>query len=307
MDGRRFRWCLYGGLLVSAVGCNRNTYPDNFGFPKPGQTVGAIPPPNGGGMFGHKTPAFMPNGQMTPAPGVAPNGMPVEVVEAKPKKSGKGFGSDTLVSFGDTWSQSAFADPPPPNRDDLIDKARQAYQKALQKDAKNKEALLGLARMYSRMGDPARATEHYKKYLDANPKDAEGHHEVALAHGQWKDWAGAVSWCEAALRLDPENRTYRKSLAFCQARAGRWEDAMATFCQMMPEAQARYNLARVLEHQKHTDMSRQQLQLALQADPAFAPAREFLADLDQGVRPEGLIPDGGDPNAIHQAGYESQR
>jgi hypothetical protein len=53
----------------------------------------------------------------------------------------------------------------------------------------------------------------------------------------------------------------------------------------MPEAQARYLMARVLEHQNQPDASRLQLQLALQADPAFIPAREFLVELDQVTRP----------------------
>ena len=43
MDGRRFlRWCLSGGLLVGAVGCNRNSYHDKFGMPRPGETASAI-------------------------------------------------------------------------------------------------------------------------------------------------------------------------------------------------------------------------------------------------------------------------
>ena len=54
-----------------------------------------------------------------------------------------------------------------------------------------------------------------------------------------------------------------------------------TLCQIMPESQARYNMARVLEHLNRPDASRQQLQLALQADPTYSPAREFLAELDQ--------------------------
>ena len=52
-------------------------------------------------------------------------------------------------------------------------------------------------------------------------------------------------------------------------------------CQVMPEAQARYLMARVLEHQNQPEASRMQLQLALKADPNFADAREFLAELDQ--------------------------
>ena len=70
-------------------------------------------------------------------------------------------------------------------------------------------------------------------------------------------------------------------MAFCLARAGKWDEGFAVMCQVMPEAQARYLMARVLEHQKQPEASRMQLQLAVKADPAYAPAREFLAELDQ--------------------------
>ena len=53
-------------------------------------------------------------------------------------------------------------------------------------------------------------------------------------------------------------------------------------CRVMPEAQARYNLARVLEHQNQPAASRVQVQLALRADPQHAGSREFLAELEQG-------------------------
>jgi hypothetical protein len=301
MDGRRFRWCVYGGLLVSAVGCHRNnTYPE---LPKPGQTVGAIPPP-GGGLFGSKPPA-LPNGPMPNSPGLAPNGMPIEVVERPKSKPGQGFKPDTLVTFGDTWAQSAFFDPPPPNRDELIDRARHAYQKALEKDPKNKGAMLGMARLYARMGDHDRADEMYKKYVDANPKDADARHEVALAHGQWKDWAGAVTWCEAALKLDPENRKYRKTLGFSQAMAGNWQGGLESLCEVMSEAQARHNLAGLLEHLGQPALARQQLQLAIQSDPNYAPAREFMAELDQPAPPAAGVPATA-PNPVLQAGYNPQ-
>ena len=37
-----------------------------------------------------------------------------------------------------------------------------------------------------------------QKYLTYYPKDHDAAHEVALAHAQWKDWDGAVAWCDAA-------------------------------------------------------------------------------------------------------------
>lgn len=305
MDGRQFRrWFLCSGLLVGAVGCNRNNYHDNFGMPKPGQTVGAIAP-NGGAMPGK---SMWGNGPTAPPPGGSPgvSGMPTEVSNAKPRKPGQGLLPETEASLAETSLAAAFGEPPPNNRDELIDMARVRYQRALKTDPKNKAALLGMARLYAKLGDRDHALEVYKKYLNLYPKDAEVMHEIAIVHGQWRDWNGAAAWCEAALKPDPENRTIRKTMGFCQARAGKWDEAFATLCKVMPEPQARYNMARVLEHLNYPDASRQQLQLALQADPAFAPAREFLAELEQGPPPAGPVPPGTnpDPNAVRQVEYQ---
>jgi Tfp pilus assembly protein PilF len=270
MDGRRFRrWCLYGGLLAGATGCTRNNYPDSFGFPKAGQPVGAVVP---GGK-----PAW--GGGPPPQPSVDATGLQTTPVPVK--KKGTGFSPETKVAFADTWVESALGDPPPLNRDQLLDMARQAYQTAMDKDPKNKGAILGLARLHARLGDREKAMEYYKKYLSHYPKDHEVAHEIAITHGRWKDWTGATTWCDQALKNDPQNRTYRKTKGFCLARAGKWEDGFAVLCEIMPEAQARYNMARVLEHQNYTDHSRLQLQLALKEDPGYEPAREFLAELEQ--------------------------
>jgi hypothetical protein len=52
----------------------------------------------------------------------------------------------------------------------------------------------------------------------------------------------------------------------------------------MPEAQARYSLARVMEHLNFPEQSRQWATMALQADPNNADAREFIAELDEGYQ-----------------------
>lgn len=87
----------------------------------------------------------------------------------------------------------------------------------------------------------------------------------------------------------------KKTLGFCLARTGKWDEAFAMLCQIMPEAQARHNLAGLLDHLGYADASKQQLQAAVKADPNYAPARDFLAELDQPRVPV-------DPNAVRQAG-----
>lgn len=258
MDGRKLKsWCLLGGLFLSAVGCKSDkTYPQSL-LPQSGiPTAHAMPSPEK----------------------VLAQANPMEVTT--PRKKGP-LSPEFEVAMADTRLQVAMADPPPPNRDEILDSVRACYQRALKQNPKHKEALLGIARMYAKLGERDRAREAYDKYLKHYPKDAEVHHELAMKCGQWKDWNGAVVSGETAVKLDPENRTYRKTLGFCQARAGQWDAALASLCKIMPEAQARHNLAGMLDHLGQIEASRQQLQLALQADPQFAPAREFLNGLSQ--------------------------
>jgi tetratricopeptide (TPR) repeat protein len=268
MDGRRLRkWWLSGCLVVGAFGCsNRNTLQPPWGTTPAAQPVTGMP----------MTPAkksFWDRSQ--PA-------VPIEVVETVRKGPAK---PETHAAFATAQLDAAFDEKTiPAGRETLLDHARQGYQKALQLDPKNKPALLGLANYYVRLGEREKAIEVYKKYLATYPKDKDVVHDVAMAHAKWKDWAGAVAWCEYALKLDPENLTYRKTMAFCLARAGKWEDSFTILCQIMPEAQARYLVARILEHQNQPEACRMQLQLAIKADPNHAEARDFLVELDQGYR-----------------------
>lgn len=291
MDGRRIRRWLCSGLLVAGVGC-KGTNSNGFGLLKSdNQPAGMVvtPPKPSKPLWG---------GSSQP-----PVGMPIEVAAAPPRRSSeKGFLPETEVEFANTHVEVALAEPPPPNRDQLLDMARIRYQRALKKDSKNKGALLGMARMYARLGDRERATEAFNKCMQVHPKDPEILYEMAQMHARWKDWAGAVTRCDAALKLDPENRIYRKTMGFCLARDGRWEDARAVLCQIMPEAQARYNIAHVMDDMNYLKESRQELQLALQADPNFAPARDILAALEQGGpadQPRTAVP-AQEPNPIRQ-------
>ncbi|HEV3438220.1 MAG TPA: tetratricopeptide repeat protein [Gemmata sp.] len=219
------------------------------------------------------------------------------VVEAPRKGPAK---PETEVAIADVRLATALDEKTPDaNRAAILDVARHGYQKALQQDPKNKAAMLGLARYYSRVGEHEKAMETYQKYLTMNPTDREVTYEVARMFARWQDWNNAVAWCDRALKLDPENLSFRKTKAFCQACSGRWEEAFAVFLTIMPESQARYTIARVLEGQNYPDAARQQLQLAVQADPNFADAREYLAEMDQPSRPIGAV----DPGEIQRTGY----
>src|SRR5262245_28422979 len=285
MDGRRIRrlW-LSGCLVAGALGCsstrNNNNVPPFFSDAKPltGMPMASKPKSFWGKWGGSSN---------NPA-------VPTEVAAADYDAPAK---PETHAVLANAQVDSAFnEETPTASREELLDKARQGFQKALKMDPKNKAALNGLAKYYVRLGEREKAVETYKRYFAAHPKDKDVAHEVALAHAQWKDWAGAAAWCEFALKIDPENLSIRKTMAFCLARAGQWERGFAVMCEVLPEAQARYLMARVLEHQNQPEASRVQLQLALKADPYYIEAREFLVELDQGYRTG--VPD---PNGVRAA------
>jgi tetratricopeptide (TPR) repeat protein len=294
MDGRRLRLALLTGcLFAGALGCSRKEVrsPMEPAFPQGGPPGAGVP----------MTTAKKPFWERSPAP---PAAAPAEVVAEAPKKKGP-LSADTQVQFADVRLEAALDEKTPPtNKESLLDAARQGYQKALQQDPKSRPAMLGLARYYSRTGERERSVEWYKKYLTANPTDKDVAHEVATAHARWKDWPGAVAWCQFTLKMDPENLAVRKTMAFCLARDGKWEPAFQVMCEVMPEAQARYLMARVLEHQNQPEACRTQLQLALKADPRFADAQEFLAELD-GVTMPGL---GREPdNGLRTVEYQDEK
>ena len=275
------RWLLAGGLVLGGLGCTRNTNPPGFVPPTPPQQASRS-------LFG--------GGSHAPAaapPGPVAGGTLAEVAPVR-RPGQKGLMPETETEFANTHVQVAFGDPAPQNKDELLDMARLRYQRALKQDPKHKGALLGLARMHVLLGEQDKAVAAFKRYVEVHPKDADVCHEAAMACARFQDWVGAAAWCDAALRLDPENRAYRKTQGFCLARAGRWEEAFGVMCRVMPEAQARYNMARVLEHVNQPDASRVQLQLALRADPQHAASKDFLAELEQGypanpaVAPSGI-------------------
>jgi len=278
MDGRTLRrWCVVGGLLASSLGCKNNKQNLIGPMPPDGGSSSLVNMPIGNG--GSKS---LWGGNSAPAAS-----MPVEVEAKKGPAS-----AESLVAIANVQLDAAMDEKTTPgSKEGLLDSARRGYQKALKQDPKSKAALQGMAQFYARVGERDKAVEHYKKCLSLHP-DAAIAHEVAVAHGRWKDWAGAVSWCEYALKLDPENRTVKKDHGFFLARAGKWDDAFVALSQIMSEAQARHNLAGLLDHMGHGEASKVQLQLAVKADPNYGPAAGFLAEL---AEPR-------DPNPVQTAG-----
>jgi tetratricopeptide (TPR) repeat protein len=282
MEGRgrrRNRWVAIGFLVAAATGCNRNaTLPDQTNTPVPGDESKSFP--EASKYFGQK-----------PANPTAPP--PEKVVVKTKRKPGEPLKPQTEIMLAETEIESAYAEGRNSvERDQLLDSARQRYQRALKSEPKNVDALLGLARLYTKTGDKDRAIETYRTAQKAFPKDHGLPHRMAGTQATFGDWDGAVESCRLALTMDPENRTYQKTLGFCLANAGKWDESFEIMARLMPEPEARYFIGRILYDQDKPAEARQQMEAAVRADPRYAVARQFLTDLDAGQQATPATGDG---------------
>jgi tetratricopeptide (TPR) repeat protein len=205
----------------------------------------------------------------------------------------------SCVAGGDFFaSEAAGAPQGSTKQEDLYDRARKAYQQALDIEPNCLPAFRSLGKLYVTLGDRERALATYQKALQKHPKEATLWFDLGMCHARYKDWDRANEALRRAAEFDPENRQYHNVLGHCLARAGRYDEALAAYRKAAGEAhgeaQAHYNLARMLHHLNKNAEARQQLQLAVRAEPTFEAAQRLLAQLDgrepadPAVMPAGL-------------------
>jgi tetratricopeptide (TPR) repeat protein len=167
-------------------------------------------------------------------------------------------------------------DRPPAEREALLRQSRQSFQKAIDVDPKFAAAYVALGESYLTTGEREQAEAMFKKATDLAPDNAALWSELGAAQARAKDWPSAVGSLNRAVQIDPGNKPLETRLGLTLARAGRYEDALNILAKVMPEAEARYNVARMMRHNQENAAADVQLQLALKADPAFEAAREMM-------------------------------
>ena len=281
MDGRlkRLMFCGLACAVLPAVGCRL------FAPKTPAEIQAATP----GGSLIQQAGFKQQSNKFGPPPADAPT-------PARAKKGPQQFKPETDIAIADVELEAAFDETRSgTDRDRIIDVARQRYQEALRKDPKNKDGLLGLAKLYTWANDKERAVATYKKALDLYPKDKEVVFALMRTQVRFEDWAGACAACKAAIDLDKENRTYRKAYGVVLARANRWQEALDALVEVMTESEARTFLGRLLIDTGKVAEGQQQLEAAITADPSNDTPREVLAGLNeylqqqQGTQPAGGI------------------
>ena len=151
---------------------------------------------------------------------------------------------------------------------DRLDDARRDYEQALRNDAKNTDALLGLATIAVRQGLPDKATELYLRVLEADPKDVNAKAGLINLKGQ-SDPALSESRLKTLLASQPDSAALNFALGNLHARQSRWNDAQQAYFRAYTaepdNADHLFNLAVSLDHLHQKSLAIQYYQMALNA------------------------------------------
>ncbi|HXZ51782.1 MAG TPA: tetratricopeptide repeat protein [Burkholderiales bacterium] len=158
--------------------------------------------------------------------------------------------------------------------------ARTHYEQALQKDAGNRDALLGLAALDMRAQRYDNADAHYRRLLQANPRDPYALAGLLALRGGQVDPLSAESRVKTLLASDTGTDVLNFTLGNEYARQGRWAEAEQAYFKALAADPGNpdfaYNLAVSLEHigkpKLALEQYRQALALAQQRTASFDPA-----------------------------------
>ncbi len=123
-----------------------------------------------------------------------------------------------------------------------------AFQKSINENPKNKDALNMLGYVYFLLGEYNQALEHYQKAIKIDPGFSEAYNNMALAYISMNRWDESISACNKALEnplyITPEFAMNNMGHAYMMK--GDYESAIKIFksaIRRRPLPQARYNLA----------------------------------------------------------------
>jgi tetratricopeptide (TPR) repeat protein len=185
--------------------------------------------------------------------------------------------ADDYVKLGETT-----------DRDGDTEGARQHYHKALDMEPHHLGALLGLGRLFDRQGQLDRATAHYAEAANFHPNSATAFNDLGLCLARQGKYEEAIAALHRAVEINPDKTLYRNNIATVLVAEGRISEALAHLTDAHGPAVAHYNIGYLLNKQGRRDEAVQQFQLALETDPAMAPAREWIDALSvPDVSPRG--------------------
>lgn len=154
--------------------------------------------------------------------------------------------------------------------------ARSNYDKALQAQPKNVDAVVGLARLDHLAGYSEDAE---KRLLEAAKRDTRSTVPlVALGqlYTEQERYADALTMLNKAATLAPNDKNIKFHLGVTSHKAGQPEQSLAFFKQAVGEAAAHYNMGLLLHERGDFARAEEHVSLALAKNPALTGAQSFF-------------------------------
>ena len=147
-----------------------------------------------------------------------------------------------------------------------LDEAQRDYEQVLRSDAKNTDALLGLATIAARQGQSELAQGYYLRALESDPNDATAQAGLLNTRGQ-ADPGLSESRLKSALAGQPQSSALHFALGNLYARQSRWSEAQQAYFRAYSgepdNADFIFNLAVSLDHLHQNRLAAQYYQMAL--------------------------------------------
>ena len=204
-----------------------------------------------------------------PAPNAAAEASTLFAPRARPSKPSPVAGSAAPAS---ALRLSKSATRPPLERayDSLLtgrlDEAQRDYEQVLRSDAKNTDALLGLATIAARQGQTELAQSYYQRAFESDPSDATAQAGLINTRGQ-ADPVLSESRLKSALAAQPESSALHFALGNLYARQSRWSEAQqayfSAYSSEPDNADTLFNLAVSLDHLHQNQLAAQYYRMAL--------------------------------------------
>jgi Flp pilus assembly protein TadD len=153
------------------------------------------------------------------------------------------------------------------------------YEKALEIEPKNIEALLAYAHLEDRTEKIEKAIELYQRAMTTHPKDPRAAHDLGLCYARHERYDDAIACLNKAIKLKPDRELYRNNIATVLVKMGRTDDAVSQISAVYGEAVARYNVALMLHGQGNREAATAQIVKALQIKPDLSQAQQWLTQL----------------------------
>ena len=165
-----------------------------------------------------------------------------------------------------------------------FDLAQRNYEVVLRRDAKNTDALLGLATIAFSRGETDQAYQYYLAALESNPTNATAQAGLITTGGQ-SDPGLAESRLKTALSSQPDSSALHFALGNLYARQARWSEAQQAYFNaysIEPDnADFIFNQAVSLDHLHQSRLAAQYYRMALEAADRDGIARPVAFDRQQ--------------------------